>query len=197
MKRLPLLALSFLLLSIAMAACQGNAPAATQPQPTALPAQTEPTSGPTQTATAMPTTRARPTLPPSWTPTATATVSPLPGDVQPTATGPTPTPVKVDGASPVCTNFAPDIATITREFRVGESPSIAWTAVEGAALYRVVVQNEREEIIHERLVTETFYAIPAEVFLSAGRFGWLVEPLDQIGVQMCLGRGEAFTARER
>ncbi|NJL56441.1 hypothetical protein HC928_15620 [bacterium] len=193
MKRLYAICLWGFLLSL-LAACGGDSPAPTAPPPTVT-MQAEQTPEPTPTPP--PTTRPRPTLPPSWTPVSqtapTATL--VPTNLQPTDAGAAPPPARIDGDSPACTNFGPDFAQLTPEFRLGESPTIAWAAVEGARLYRVVVFDAQEVTVHERLVEGTTYDIPAEVFTEIGRYGWTTEPLDEIGVQMCLARGEVLTAQ--
>lgn len=133
----------------------------------------------------------RPTLPPTWTPEAeaTATITQLP----PTATAFIPS-GDTTSQSEACLNYRVDFDVATREFRLGSSPTIAWTPVEGVGLYRIYVIDEFENQIYFDLVTETTVVIPAETFTYVGLFGWSVEPLDTVGVQMCTARGGEFTA---
>jgi hypothetical protein len=81
------------------------------------------------------------------------------------------------------------------EFRVGESPRIAWTGVQGAALYRVIITNETGFEVHNVLVEDTFLDVNPDVFAQAGPYGWDVLPLDPFGIQMCIGRGDMLLAR--
>jgi len=148
---------------------------------------------------------ARPTLPPTWTPT-----------LPPTEAPPTETPVpQVDsqaaqpadesefgfiGDAPECEGFGPDTSLTTEEFRVGESPVVAWRSVPTASVYwllilDVVSNPENPRLMHEEYITETSFAIPADVFTQPNRYGWEVRPLDQVGVQMCQGRGGLLIAR--
>jgi hypothetical protein len=94
-----------------------------------------------------------------------------------------------------CATFGPITANSDSEFQFGESPSIEWGDVPEASLYRLFIVDDQDNIIHEKLVEDNFYLVPAEVFPSSGRYGWEVEPLDSLGIQICFGRGESFIAR--
>jgi hypothetical protein len=203
MKR-SLLTIPALVVCFVLAACGGNA----SPDPTALPdpASTEPVSAPLgetteetsglqaeaspvlpSTSTPLPTARSgRPTLPPSWTPTtgptSTAVLTPTPSATQPI-------PPTAAVSETACLNFAVDPERTTASFRLGESPTLAWTPVEGARLYRVFVFDATETRLHEQLVEATEYTVPADVFQEVGVYGWLSEPLDPVGIQMCFGLG--------
>ena len=133
---------------------------------------------------------ARPTLPPTFTPTIAPTLTPT---LVPTATN---TLEVRDAVSDACSSFGPDFALITRTFNVGQSPVAAWTAVEGAALYRIYVYDEnRTQLNIDPLFTEeTNFSLPSDLFAQSGRYSWDVEPLDGAGIQICLGRGEGFVA---
>ncbi|MBC7871290.1 MAG: hypothetical protein H7Y09_10665 [Chitinophagaceae bacterium] len=193
MKRFWLIAyLIFAILFIA--ACDGAQEAATivpTSESTMQPASVTDEATSTELPTLPP---ARPTLPASWTPVPTMAVTDVPAGSAPTQAVVAP-PLTVEGSNPACSTFGPDPATNTTEFFLEESPRVGWTAVDGARLYRLFVFDAEQTRIHERLVEETFYDIPAEVFSLAGRYGWEVEPLDGLGIQMCLARGEEIRAR--
>ena len=143
---------------------------------------------PTSDAPPINTRVARPTLPPTFTPTIVPTLTPT---VVPTATNTLEAPNAVSDA---CSSFGPDFALITRAFNVGQSPVIAWTAVDGATVYRIYVYDEnRSQVTIDPLFTEEInFTLPPDLFTRAGRYSWDVEPLDAAGIQMCLGRGEGF-----
>jgi ABC-type Fe3+-hydroxamate transport system substrate-binding protein len=193
MKRLWLI--GFLIFSaLVIAACNG-----TQESATAVPTSdaTAEAVDVTDEATSTPLPTfppSRPTLPPSWTPLAESASTDVPALGAPTQAVVAP-PLTVEGSNPACTTFGADPATNTTEFFLGESPRIAWTVVDGARLYRLFVFDAEQTRIHEQLVEEPFYEIPAEVFQREGRYGWEVEPLDGLGIQMCLARGEELVAR--
>lgn len=170
-----------------LAACGGGQ---AEPLPTAFPTlsdqsiiESTPTPEPTPT-----TSSGRPTLPPSWTPTIAPTLTPTFTPTLPPTSG-------VQPVSSACGVFGPDFANSTREFNVGDSPTIAWTAVEGARLYRLILINAQQVELFTTLVEGTSYTFDPETFVVAGRYGWDVEPLDQFGIQMCIRRGDIMIAR--
>jgi len=137
----------------------------------------------------------RPTLPPTWTPTSAPTETPT--QVRsPTSTPfiPPPSTGNDPNQSESCLNYRVDFEASTEEFRLGTSPTIAWTPVDGVGLYRVYVIDEFENQLFFELTTETTLQIPAETFTELGTYGWSVEPLDPVGIQMCTARGSEFTA---
>lgn len=190
-------------LAIVLAACGGESDATDLPQlPTsavdaqntadALGVQVEEVAtdanAPTSDAPPTNTRVARPTLPPTFTPTIVPTLT---FTLAPTATDTLEAPNAVPEA---CSSFGPDFALITRAFNVGQSPVIAWTAVEGAALYRIYVYDDnRTQLNIDPLFSEGInFTLPPDLFEESGRYSWDVEPLDGAGIQICLGRGEGF-----
>lgn len=145
---------------------------------------------PLPTHTPFPTLPGRGTLPPSWTPSPTGTsVPPTPTETQPPTDPPRFTPESCEG-------FAPDFQNSVENFTLGESPVIAWREVEAAALYRIIIFDEQERTLLTEFTEEEFFNVPAPVFTQAGRYGWQIEPLDSIGIQICPSRGEVLRAQE-
>jgi hypothetical protein len=139
-----------------------------------------------------PTPIVRMTLPPTWTPSSTPT------DLPPTNT-PTfvPTVEIIPNELPeACNLFAVDIENSVERFNLGESPTVAWTAVEGAALYRVLVFTQTGTQIYHRLFEETTTDIPTSIFPGEGNYGWESIPLDPAGVQMCYSVGGVLRAED-
>jgi hypothetical protein len=139
----------------------------------------------------------RPTLPPTFTPTLSPSATPqiltnTPQASQPNNTQPS---SQLNALPESCTTFGPITANSDNEFQFGESPSIEWGDVLEASLYRLFIVDDQDNIIHEKLVEDNFYLVPAEVFSAPGRYGWEVEPLDSLGIQICFGRGASFIAR--
>lgn len=130
------------------------------------------------------------TLPPTFTPTLAPTET-LTSTPQPTATQPE---VQIDAPPEACATFGPDLALSTSEVNLGQPVTLAWTPVSGATLYRIVIIEDDGTplFLDPPYVAETSFTIPAENFTEGGRFAWDVEPLDAVGVQMCLGRGDGF-----
>jgi len=192
------LLLFLLVLSGVLVACDGgeeNALPTRVELEAEQPAATEAPSNDTQEVASTPTpetinSQGRPTLPPSWTPTDAPTETPTA-----TATFTLPPPPTVSEA---CSTFRIDREQSTSEFQIGESPVIAWTAVEGAGAYRVRIVNELETPLTDDppVVVDTVFTIEGEVFPGPGRYIWTVEPLDQNGIQMCTGLGDGFIIRE-
>lgn len=190
---MPLLLLT-LVMVLAACASGSEEPAATEAPPAeATPEVEAETATPEPTPTLTPT-FVRPTLQPTWTPTPMNTPTLLPEEVAATeASAPTvPPPATID---PACGTFGPDRAVMDTEFLLGESPTIAWTPVEGAALYRVLIYDQNGFQVHSELVEETSVDVNPDVFTVAGPYGWDVEPLDGFGIQMCIGRGDMLLAR--
>jgi hypothetical protein len=162
--------------------------------------QTEPeeVESPTPPATQPP--RERPTLPPTWTPT--FTVTPIEPVSTPTESLPPPPPPPAQ-IREECGTFAPDLGQSTERIRLGERPTLYWTPVAGAALYRLYIfdENNLELSINERtplyqwIGEETFHTVPEDVFQLPIRYGWEAQPLDAAGIQICVGRGHLINAR--
>lgn len=136
-------------------------------------------------------------LPPTWTPT------PRPGDSQDAETGETTgsallsrsagewTPVFVPTRSPACGDFRARIPE-QRLVLLDDVARASWSPMAGAVLYRFVIFDEDERIIHEVLIVETEHAVSASIFPAEGVFGWFVEPFDPIGFVMCPPQGDLF-----
>jgi len=153
--------------------------------PTAVefPAEVAPTETVTVEMTATPTQVSNPTLPPTWTFTPEPSVTPTPTN---TST-PLPTPRTV---AEVCDSFAADPVRSTREFIPGEAPVAAWTAVEGAELYRVFLSTLSQRLIRDDIyVAETSFTFDPNSFEFGEIYIWAVWPLDSVGDQMCFERG--------
>lgn len=194
--------------TLLLVACGGggdDTPESTQPAEEPPTATIVPETGvqeepPAATNTPEPPQSGPPTLPPSWTPTTEATPTELivTSTPQPQADQPdtTNSDAQFGGAAtprPECAEFIPDFASITSTFDVGVAPTVAWTGVANAALYRVFIFDELEFELHTALVEETSYVVPADVFLQPGFYIWQVEPLDSLGIQMCIGIGDVLT----
>jgi hypothetical protein len=187
-------ALTFILLCLILVACQ-PAPQETLPTLAASPeaeqveATTEITAEASLEPTRIPPTvaRERPTLPPTWTPAATATTVP-------TATH-TPTPVLPPTPLEVCNTFGEDTTKNTRTYVFGEPATVYWTGVEGAASYYVRLINAENETVFEDYTIQPSYTFKADLFEEGLLYGWEVYPLDPLNQQMCTSRGvELFPA---
>ncbi len=151
-------------------------------------------------ATATPFTRQP--LPPTWTPTPHADQSGTGSVEEDSSQAPAQpvvasgvraewTPVFVPTASPECVNFIVAVPE-EREILLGEGASASWSAMPGATLYRFIVFDANENIVHRHLLTDTSYQIPPSVFRAGGLYGWSIEALDRIGFPMCPSRGDYF-----
>lgn len=183
--------LSLLLLLVACDQTEDSSPTATAEPPTPTQEALVDTPVPPPTATEF----VRPTLPPTWTPEPTRTLIPAGGasTAEPENAGePAFAPATIN---PACGTFGPNRAETDTEFRMGNSPRIAWTMVDGAALYRVVIINEGGLEVHNVLVEDTFLDVNPDVFAQAGAYGWDVVPLNGFGEQMCIGRGDMLLAQ--
>lgn len=184
-------------LIVMVAACGGDDNA---DFPTGLPADAAPASdvlqaAPVEDASPVPTRTplpdVRPTLPPTWTPTPTATALP------PTET-PTPIPiVQIIDPDPACDSFGPNVTESDEAFTLGESPRIAWREIAGAQVYRVRIVDEELTQIYSSLVRGGAFNVPPEIFLTRSRYGWSVEPINNNGEQMCQAIGGLLNARSR
>ncbi|MDW8172597.1 MAG: hypothetical protein RML73_08945 [Anaerolineae bacterium] len=183
-------ALSLLIVIVVVSACN---PTSDDPAlPTLLPTRpiasetptSEPTLSPTQGPTATP--RVRPTLPPTWT--LTPTLSPTP-----TATLiiPTRTPVVIPNTlPPACSTFDAVFAESDVQFNIGQAPRVAWTPVEGAELYRLILSGPGGAIINDQIyLRETTYTFEAGLFQAGQLYGWEVYPINAAGIQMCFAVG--------
>ncbi len=177
----------WVIILVLAAGCQSqDAPLPTL-MPTALPEL------PTATAVVEPTVPTtppieRPTLPPTWTP------SPDPSII--TAT---PTPdtglmaTEIPRSLPtleVCAPFRVDRSRYSATFTLGSAPQVAWTPVETAQSYRVTLIDEFGRELFTDYTLDTVYIFRADLFERGKRYGWEVYPIDVIGQQMCLQRGD-------
>lgn len=193
--RYPVVGIVFASLVLILAACGGSEE---EPLPTLAPVEPTPTQEEIveEAATPLPTATAfvRATLPPTWTPTPSPTPTSA-ADGGGTGSRETATPFVPATLNPACGTFGPDRAEMDTEFAVGDSPRIAWTGVDGAALYRVTITNETGFVVFDGLVEDaTFLDVNPDVFAQVGPYGWDVIPLDPFGIQMCFGRGDMLLA---
>lgn len=177
-------------------AVEETAPTDAPPTATNLPAEQEVDGSTTTPVPPTPTPLRRMTLPPSWTPTQAPSNTPT---YTPTLTS-TPEPTQLirppDTPRPACANFRVNFDQSTREFELGEAPTVSWQSIEGAELYRLYVFDQREFERHMQLVEGSSYTIPADVFNQEGVYGWTVEPLDNVGIQMCTEAGSELVVRD-
>jgi len=200
------------LMAVLLSACGGDAPEEPEAAPTDEPPTVAPeaeatadalpptqTLTPTETADLPPTIPPeRPTLPPTWTPTVTLAPTETPDMAEATdeagaqivVTTPTRTPVFQPTQPPSCRDFAVDSQATIRNFFLGETPVVAWLPVDEAALYRVTVIDETDTELYEVLVDGNETSIPAETFPQAGFYAWQVIPLNALGLDLCLQRGD-------
>jgi hypothetical protein len=174
----------------ALAACNAQP---TPVLPTLIPTSTNP---PDPTDTEVPTqgpTREVATfsLPPTWTPTVIPTETPIPA---------TPTQQIVATMVPVtpldvCSNFAVDFSNSTTSFPANTEPVVAWTAIQGASLYRVTLfapDNLGNLVaLFDGYTDQTSYTFTQALytFEVGTQYGWEVYPVDNQNQQMCTSRG--------
>ncbi len=189
--------LGLMLMLVACDQAEDNPPTATSAPPTPTQEQLVDTPVPAPTRTPF----VRSTLPPTWTPTPSPEPTPegeepAGVDAEPEDGGAAPPPVVPATINPACGTLGPDREIFTdANFDLGESPRIAWTPVEDAALYRVIITSEAGFEVHNVLIEETVYDVNPDVFEREGPYGWDVIPLDAFGVQMCIGRGDMLLAQ--
>jgi len=199
--RYPLIVLLMLVMSVLVACGGGDS----DPEPEQLPTTVqqdsgdaqvapeepqEPTNTPRPTQVPPPSPPPRATLPPTFTPSPTETLIPSP---LPPTEGPSPVPVRTFQA---CDGFGVNFELAQEQFVLGESPTIAWTPVDGADAYRVYIRDEFDIELQLVILRETSLQVNPDVFQRAARFAWTVEPLDAFGIQICPGRGESILAVE-
>lgn len=123
---------------------------------------------------------ARPTLPPTWTPSVVPTE---------TALGPTETPVPVFTAIPTlvaCAPFDVDREKSASTFIVGTPTQVFWTPVQGASRYRIsIINGFNQEVFFDYAIDAT-YTFKADQFEAGQRYAWRVYPEDSLLRQMCL-----------
>ncbi len=119
------------------AACQApaSAPPTLVPELTITPAPDTATDLPLQ----------RPTLPPTWTPISLPTEIVTSSPVWPTATLFLPR----STVPATCDSFMADMQRSQIEFELGQSPSAAWTQVEGAVQYRLILASASGRIVRD------------------------------------------------
>lgn len=135
----------------------------------------------------------RPTFPPTWTPSpdpSLATATPTP-EVEAAVTA---LPRSLPTLE-VCAPFRVDRNRSAVTFPFGTAPQVAWTPVETAQSYRVILIDEFGRELFTDYIVETTYTFRAELFERGKRYGWEVYPIDIIGQQMCLQRGDELIPR--
>lgn len=155
-------------------------------QQTATPSQT-----PTITNTPIP--LVRNTLPPTFTPSPTMTLPPTETPFIPTATPFIP-PERF-GQPPSCDGFEALFVESTVEFTIGEEPTVRWTSVPGAELYRINLIGLNGRIQLRQQTADTQYTFPGDQFREGQIFAWEVWPLDPAGFQMCAAVGQELIPR--
>lgn len=168
------------------------------PQPTEEPAE-DFTPTPEIIATAE-TQNLRPTLPPTFTPTAEGdgpVVDPV--DEQPTEAVPTDVPTqdtsnppatRSTGERPSCVDFLVDFDNSTSSFAAGTQPVAAWTSPAGAESYFIELSNQSGFLVLTDIyIADTSYTFDAALFEAGQVYAWSVYPLDANGDQMCFTRG--------
>ncbi|NWF68617.1 MAG: hypothetical protein HXY40_06000 [Chloroflexi bacterium] len=171
--------------------------AACNAQPTPVLPTLVPSNTPLPTQAETPTPQPQPTeivatfaLPPTWTPTAIS--SPTPAPATPTLEPTIPQVTALD----VCGTFGVDYSRTTRQFPLNTEPTLAWTAVAGASIYRISLfaadaNGILTTLFDDVYVAETSYTITSGIFqFQVGTvYGWEVYPIDNLNRQMCLSRG--------
>lgn len=172
---------------VILAACQPEAEVLPTLAPTLVQETVteEPTEPPATLVTAtVPPERA--TLPPTWTPPASApTETFVPASVAPLPTVPPP-------PSPlaVCATFGVDVAlNVSPFFVLGDNPQVYWTPVEGAVSYYLRLIDESAEELFADYLVETTFTFQADFFEKDKRYAWEVYPIDNLGQQMCIAIG--------
>ncbi len=122
----------------------------------------------------------RPTLPPTWTPSLEPTATP---------TVITNTPAPLNTAIPTlaaCGTFDVDRDRSAATFTVGTPTQVFWSAVSGAARYRIsVIDGFNQEIFFDYSI-EPSYTFKPDQFEAGDRYAWKVLPEDSLLRQMCL-----------
>lgn len=145
------------------------------------------------TAQPSPTELKRATLPPTWTPVqeVTPTVAEAAATLIPSDTPiPPPTPLEV------CNTFNEDRTLNKRTFIFGESPTVYWTPVQGAAQYSITLVDATNTALKVDYTADTKYTFDASLFEKGKMYGWEAYPIDNIGQQMCIARGAELTPQQ-
>jgi hypothetical protein len=182
-----------LILTILFGALAGCNAQPTLVVPTLIPTSTDapepsatepPTQGPTQVVATF-------ELPPTWTPTSEPSVTTAP--VIPTQQQ-VDTPVPITPLD-VCSSFAVDFERSVTIFPSNTEPVIAWTAVQGAQIYRITLlgpDNFGNLVpLFDGYTEDTSYTITRDLytFEVGTQYGWEVYPADNLNQQMCFSRG--------
>ena len=154
----------------------------------------ESTTEPTQTQLPL----TRPTLPPTWTPSAgdqtdtsdnTSGTNPQPSTATPAVQG-TPAPVATEVPTlVVCGGFVADRAKSVSTFAIGTTPQIVWTKVDTAARYRIRLLDDTGAELFVDFSLDPTYTFRADLFKAGNVYAWSVYPEDSLGQQMCTERG--------
>jgi hypothetical protein len=184
--------------------------AACAPQPTATPIPTQPPAPsavgePSQTLEPTWTPVERRTLPPEWTLTFTASMTPSITPTVPTSTPthtPTLTPIPtIDAIGTVlagqppregCAQFRVDESISAFDFVFGSDPVVNWTAMQGAAGYKVTLLNGARDAIFETITPLLTITFSANFFAIDDIYAWEVRPLSSEALQLCQPIGSAL-----
>lgn len=150
----------------------------------------------------------RPTLPPTFTPTAEGDSQEV-EDTEDTSASqlddPTRTPSSetsnpppaTSGERPACVDFEVDLQDSTSTFALGTQPVAAWISIAGAESYFLELSNQSGFVIlTDVYIAETTYTFDADLFEDGQAYGWSVYPLDANGDQMCFTRGSEMVVQD-
>ncbi|MFN8376211.1 MAG: hypothetical protein U0694_25470 [Anaerolineae bacterium] len=128
-------------------------------------------------------------LPPTWTFTPVPSNTPVPPTATQAATAQEFTPLNA------CSTFAIDIQRSVTSFPSNTEPVVAWTAVQGAQLYRVTLYAPDNfgnlQALFDGYTDQTSYTFTRDLytFEVGTQYGWEVYPIDNLQQQMCLSLG--------
>lgn len=144
-----------------------------------------------------PVVRPRSTLPPTFTPSPEPTEAQPTPILEPTLTRlPVTSPPRESDERPECANFKVDYENSDREFTIGTSPHVQWSAMPNATSYLLKLGDETGVVLRDDIyVTDTSYSFDSAQFKVGVAYAWSVYPIDAIGDQMCYVRGAELMAQ--